>query len=78
MINKVPREKYIRAEKTTKDQDDFKVLIMGICIAVFLLVIPVVYDFIQLPSIDRHKCFDPSKRQANLYTSRACKNPNKE
>lgn len=38
MTSKMPREKYLRAEKTTKNRDDYKVLIVGLFIGVFILI----------------------------------------
>lgn len=47
MPRKVSRKKYIRAEKTTKNRDDYKVLMAGIIAAVLLMVMTLKYDRLQ-------------------------------
>ncbi|ANJ20810.1 hypothetical protein HYO99_gp76 [Roseobacter phage RD-1410W1-01] len=38
MSNQPHREKYIRAEKTTRNRDDYKVLIVGLICAIFIML----------------------------------------
>ena len=56
MISKIPREKYIRVEKTTKNQDDFRVLVTGITCTVFILIMVMLYNYFE-------------KQQSNLLTN---------
>ena len=56
MISKIPREKYIRVEKTTKNQDDLRVLVIGITCNVFILILVMLYNYFE-------------QQQSNLLTN---------
>lgn len=46
MTSEAPREKFIRAEKTTRNRDDYKVLLVGVIFGVFILVSQVTYGML--------------------------------
>ena len=65
MTSKIPREKYIRVEKTTKNQDDFRVLATGITCAVFILIMSMLYNYVK-------------EQQSNLLTNEPWEKNNTE